>query len=374
VKNDIGAAIPGNVAWQLKLYKNGVAQGVIPVDSFGKYETVVLPGTQYSLKVEGTIDKHVTTPAPQSATFSTALGQIKTVDVIVDKKWQVSEFAGSGTGGCTSGDAGTVRFTYPTFLTYWDGFLYVVNETGNAIQKINISTGQTNILIQNNGVSGPWGITADGMGGLYVTADTNTNIVKIDIGSPSSATAFATGLNSAAGLTTAGSYLYIADQSAHNIKWKVFGSPSGEASIFVGSQGTGVNPPQFDIPRKVVAEGGFLYVADSGNHVIRKIDIATGVGTILAGMMGSASYADGTGTAAKFNQPYEVVPDGAGNLYVSCSTGTQIRKIEIATGKVTTIAREGVTFSSVWGMCVVNGDIYATDPNANKIKKLTRNW
>jgi len=81
-----------------------------------------------------------------------------------------------------------------------------------------------------------------------------------------------------------------------------------------------------------VSDGaGNLFVADSYNHTIRKVVITTGAVTTLAGSAGSQGSADGTGAAARFNDPQGVVSDGAGNLFVGDSGSCTIRKVVIAT-------------------------------------------
>ena len=65
-----------------------------------------------------------------------------------------------------------------------------------------------------------------------------------------------------------------------------------------------------------VDSAGNVYVADYDNHTIRKVTPA-GVVTTLAGLAGSSGSADGTGSAARFNDPYGVAVDSAGNVYVA---------------------------------------------------------
>ena len=88
-------------------------------------------------------------------------------------------------------------------------------------------------------------------------------------------------------------------------------------------------------------DGLVVYVGDTNNHLIREIVIATGAVTTLAGS-GSASYADGTGTAASFNRPRGVAvsPDGL-VVYVTDANNHRIRAIVVATGAVTTLAGSG---------------------------------
>jgi DNA-binding beta-propeller fold protein YncE len=81
---------------------------------------------------------------------------------------------------------------------------------------------------------------------------------------------------------------------------------------------------------------GNLYVADSGNHTIRKITPA-GVMTTLAGSAGHGGTNDGVGGAARFASPLGVAADSAGNVYVADSRNNTIRKITPA-GAVTTLA------------------------------------
>jgi len=82
-------------------------------------------------------------------------------------------------------------------------------------------------------------------------------------------------------------------------------------------------------PRGVAVDGsGNVYVGDRSNHLIRKITSA-GVVTTLAGS-GSQGSANGTGTAASFNNPSGVAVDGSGNVYVGDRSNHLIRKITSA--------------------------------------------
>jgi DNA-binding beta-propeller fold protein YncE len=81
-----------------------------------------------------------------------------------------------------------------------------------------------------------------------------------------------------------------------------------------------------------------LYVADGANYTIRKIEAATGVVTTLAGLAGMSGSADGVGAAARFMYPQDVVADKRGNLYMADASSNTIRKIVTATGEVTTLA------------------------------------
>jgi DNA-binding beta-propeller fold protein YncE len=86
---------------------------------------------------------------------------------------------------------------------------------------------------------------------------------------------------------------------------------------------------------------GTVYVADTYNHLIRKITAPGGVVTTLAGS-GTPGFADGTGSSAMFNHPEDLAVDPAtGNVYVADTYNQVIRMIVPATGAVTTLVGVG---------------------------------
>ena len=158
--------------------------------------------------------------------------------------------------------------------------------------------------------------------------------------------------------------LFVADSSNHTIRKVVIvtgavttlaGSPGDKGS----DDGTGA-AARFAFPRGVASDGaGNLFVADSGNHTIRKVVIATGVVTTLAGSPGNTSSDDGRGAAARFVGPVGIASDGAGNLFVP--DGNTIRRVVIATGVVTTLAGS----PGNWGSVASDGagNLFVTDGN-----------
>jgi len=105
---------------------------------------------------------------------------------------------------------------------------------------------------------------------------------------------------------------------------------------------------RFFYPFDVTNDGTSLYVTDTFNHVIRKIDFdadGEAVVTTIAGVRGLYGNTDGVGDAARFNFPTSLDCDGQ-NLYVVDSANNQIRVIDLSSREVTTLVEDDGTFSS----------------------------
>jgi hypothetical protein len=154
---------------------------------------------------------------------------------------------------------------------------------------------------------------------------------------------------------------------------------AGTAGI-VESSADGIGAAaRFAYPTAITTDGTYLYVTDTDNNTIRKIEISTGTVTTLAGSAGSYGSADGIGAAARFNGPVGITTDGK-NLYVT--DFHTIRKIEISSGTVTTLAgtasshgsANGVgaaaTFTDPVGITTDGTNLYVTDLLENTIRKI----
>ena len=97
---------------------------------------------------------------------------------------------------------------------------------------------------------------------------------------------------------------------------------------------------------------GNIYVADSLNHVVREISASTGMVNTIAGTPLTAGYSGdgGQATQAQLNTPTAVVVDGAGDLYIADQGNNRIRKVDGATGVITTVAGGGQTASGSDGL------------------------
>lgn len=155
------------------------------------------------------------------------------------------------------------------------------------------------------------------------------------------------------------------------------------ASLRFGSaDGTG-SAAGFESPNGIAIDGtGDLYVADEGNHTIRKIT-PSGVVTTLAGTAGVRGSADGNGADARFDSPAAVAVDASGNVYVADLGNVTIRKITPA-GAVTTLAGSvgmqgnvdgtgtAARFHVVVGVAVdADGNVFVADFGSDAIRKVT---
>jgi hypothetical protein len=105
----------------------------------------------------------------------------------------------------------------------------------------------------------------------------------------------------------------------------------------------------FHSPHGIASDGTNLYVADTDDCTIRQVDLATGTVTVFAGASGSPGSANGAGGAARFFSPYGIVASGA-DLYVTDTLNHTLRRIVIAGAVVSTWAGVAGSFGSTNGI------------------------
>ncbi len=267
----------------------------------------------------------------------------------------VSTLAGSGTAGNADGIGTAAQFNTPNGLAYdGNGNLFVADPGNNLIRQIVVATGVVTTLAggafgyadgtgTNAQFRNPTGVAYDGSGTLYVAEQGSNAIRRLVV---------ATG---------------------------VVSTLAGTGSFMGGyADGTGA-AAQFNQPAGVACDAsGNVFVADVSNSRIRKIVVATGVVSTLAGS--AQGFANGTGTAASFNFPTGLAYDGRGNLLVADRGNARIRKVVAATGAVSTLAGTGTAgtadgtgataqFSNPISVaCEANGTVYVADQLNNRIR------
>ncbi len=277
----------------------------------------------------------------------------------------VNPIAGDSSSGYTDAIGNLARFGTITGVTFDSVSGFAVDTTNHTIRKIIPATNTVSSFV-GNGSPG--------------------NVVS---GIPSGAA-----LNAPHGITTDGTFLYISERLGNRIKRIRISDSSietlaGDDSVLTPSNGftnaTGT-AARFSSPKGLILDGENLYIADSGNNAIRVLNLRTRVVTTLtsdpvfldapdgitiigntiyttnpgntrdcitatnkttgtnstfAGNGGLAGFRDGTGVNnTRFNDPTGIAHDEE-NLYVTDTNNNRIRKINIRSGEVTTIAGNG---------------------------------
>jgi len=325
---------------------------------------------------------------------------------------EVTTLAGSaGNAGSADGTGAAARFDHPAGVAVdGAGNLYVGDEFNGAIRKIT-PAGVVTTLAVTDGTGGsadgggaavrslsPEGLAVDAAGDIFVADALNSIIRKVTAAGV--VTTLAGTASLAGGMDGTGSAArfftpsgVVADRSCNvfvtdaGAVRKITSAGlvttlAGVAGRFGSADGTG-SAAGFESPNGIAIDGtGDLYVADEGNHTIRKITPA-GVVTTLAGTAGARGSADGNGADARFDSPAAVAVDASGNVYVADLGNVTIRKITPA-GAVTTLAGSvrmqgnvdgtgtAARFHVVAGVAVdADGNVFVADFGSDAIRKVT---
>lgn len=272
----------------------------------------------------------------------------------------------------TAGQTGTAdlpgaaaRFHAPSDVVAVDSStVYIVDRDNHAIRKLDVGTSAVTTLAGTLGIAGsrdsdeaplnqpqffmPTHAAYDGQGGLLVADTANNAIRRIELAGGRVTTV--SGFRGAPGRVQDG------DRIAAR-----FSKPTGLACDRQGS----------------------VYVADSDGHVIRKVVIATGAVSTVAGTPNVAASADGSGAAARFDAPDGLTWDPAGYLYIADTGNHAVRKLRLSDGSVTTVAntvqgRAGVKLGPLPGrlnqprgiLRLGDGSLLITDAQENAVLRL----
>jgi len=275
----------------------------------------------------------------------------------VTPEGEVTTLAGrAGNAGSADGTGSAARFKEPLDVTVdAAGNVFVADTWNFTIRKVT-GAGEVTTLAGRAGNAGsadgtgsaarfywPFGVAVDATGNVYVADAWNQTIRKV--------------------------------------------TPAGEVTTLAGLAGTsgsadGIgSAARFNYPGRLAIDlAGNLYVPDYWNHTLRKVTTAGEV-TTLAGSAGSSASADGTGGTARFFNPESAAVDGAGNIFVADAGNHTIRKVA-ASGMVTTVGgvagviggADGIgsaaSFSHPSGVAVDStGTLYVADQSNHRITK-----
>jgi|GEM_PF-1175564 len=265
----------------------------------------------------------------------------------VDTRGIISTIAGNGSPGYSgdSGDALSTTLHFPRGLALdASGSLFVADSSNQRVVKLQ-SDGIFSTTIVN--LYFPQGVAVHPSGDIYITDSSNNRIIKID---------------------TAGVMTPVAGKGKS--AYSGDGGPATAAALMV--------------PQAIAfGAGGELYIADTWNHVIRKVD-SSGLINTVAGSEKALDLGDGgAAVSARLRSPSGLAMDSSGNIYVADTFNHRIRKID-KDGLITTVAGNGSTLhsgdgapattallTSPHGLAVEgSGTVYIVDSGAHALRKI----
>jgi Leucine-rich repeat (LRR) protein/sugar lactone lactonase YvrE len=271
----------------------------------------------------------------------------------VDSAGNITTIAGTGAAGYDGEGMATSRMLYLPRDVAIDsaGNLYIADAGNHLIRKVDSAGNMTTVAgigTVGKTLANPLGVAVDSAGNLYI-ADTNNNrIRKVDSTSNMTTTVAGTGTQ--------------------------------------GYDGEGIaTSKMLNLPRDVAVDStGNLYIADSMNYRIRKVDSAGNMTTVAG--TGTPGYdGEGIATSKMLADPSSTAVDSTGNLYIADSMNYRIRKVDSA-GNMTTVAGTGIAGYDDEGVAtnkMLNmpngvavdsvGNLYIADKNNYRIRKVVFN-
>ncbi len=294
------------------------------------------------------------------------------------------------------------------------GNLYIADRNNNRIRKVDINgiitTMAGNGSATNAGDGGaainasfvPYGVAFDASGNLYIADQYNNRIRKVNTdgiittvvgngtnaysGDRGAATNASLGGPESVAFDALGN-LYIADTANNRIREVddngIITTVAGNGSFGYSGNGGAATNASFGTPSGVVLDAsGNLYIADSANNCIRKVNTNGIIITVAGG--GTGGLGDGgTATNASLYYPVGVALDAMGNLYIADRNSNRIRKVD-NNDVITTVAGNGTnsysgdggaaTNASFYGpegvACDAIGNLYIADPVNSRIRKV----
>jgi len=299
--------------------------------------------------------------------------------------------------------------------------LYIADFSSNQIRKVDAATGIITTVAGNGSsdftgdgdlatsasLSSPTGVALDSDDNLYIADLNNQRIRRVDAASGNITTVAGDGIlgfNGDGGPATSASLanptgvaldsadnLYIADFSNSRIRkvdvaTGIITTVAGNGTAGFSGDGGPATSASLANPTGVALDGSNnLYIADLNHSRIRKVDAVTGVITTVAGN-GIAGFSGdgGPATSASLRSPFGVALDSADNLYIADLNSQRIRKVDAATGVITTVAGDGTfgfsgdggpaigaSLRSATGVALDSADnLYIADSNNQRIRKI----
>ena len=274
---------------------------------------------------------------------------------------------GSGQPALLDGPAGVAAFAQPQGMAVIDGRLYVADTENHAVREVNLGSGAVRTIAgtgvqavraglggpgRSTPLSSPWDLAADGRT-LYIAMAGMHQIWSLDL-DHETVTPFAgtgreglrdgplreTWFAQSSGLALADGHLYVADSEVSavrdiELRAKVVTTLVGEDLFVFGDQDGEGNVVRLQHPLGITARDGLLYLADSYNNKIKRLDPRQRAVTTWLGR-GAAGRSDGPPASASFREPGGVCA-GVGGLYIADTNNHRIALADWRSGEVRTV-------------------------------------
>ena len=270
----------------------------------------------------------------------------------------------AGIGGGFSGDGGpatSAQLKSPSGVAFdSSGNLFIADQFNHRIRKVDTSGNIGTVAgTSTQGFSGdegpatsaqlerPSGVAVDSSGNLFIADLINNRIRKVDTSG---------NISTVAGTSTAG--------------WSGDGGPATSA--------------QLNFPHGVAVDSsGNLFIADSGNHRIRKVDTSGDISTVAGTSTQGFSGDGGPATSARLSEPMGVTVDSSGDLFIADMSNQRIRKVDTS-GNISTVTGDGTfafggdggpaTSAQMWNPIGVavdsSGNLFIADTSNHRIRKV----
>jgi DNA-binding beta-propeller fold protein YncE len=294
--------------------------------------------------------------------------------VVADLDGRVRQVIGTGIEGFADGPAHAARFNQPQGLARQGDTLFVADSENHALRAIDLATGSVTTLAgtgaqlmgertggpaRETALSSPWDVAVlDGtlyvamagthqlwampLAGRVISPHTGNGQEALVDGPHARAS-----MNQPSGLATDGRRLWVADSEASAIR-VVEPGPGGTIRTVIGEglfefgdeDGIGAAAVRLQHPLGVAWHDGVVWIADTYNHKIKRLDPERAECRTFAGS-GQAGSADGPREKAGFSEP-SGLSVAAGHVWVADTNGGAVRAVDIETGHVTTVKLEGL--------------------------------
>jgi hypothetical protein len=346
-------------------------------------------------------------------------------EIVIPAPGVISSVAGTSWGPRYEpplGDGGaatSARLYYPTGVAVDSaGNIYIADRDDERIRKVTASTGIITTVAGNGtvGYSGdggaatsaeinlPWSVAVDSTGNIYFADYGNSRIRKVTVSTGIITTVAGNGtagysgdggaatsakINYPEGVTVDSSgNIYIADYNNNRVR-KVTVSTGKISTVagngtqgFSGDGGAATSAEMYAPGSVALDSSGNIYIGDRGNNRIRKVTVATGVISTVAGNGTAGSSGDGGPATSAELDDSDAAVDTDGNIYTADILTNRVREVTAATGIITTVAGDGTagysgdggpaTSAEInWPLNVAvdtGGNIYIADFNNNRIR------